>query len=210
MKAELKTSTRQVPVDVILRDGSTLRLRPPTRSDVEALVEFFARLSDRSRHLRFHGARRIFADDVEQLVEPDWDDRGVLIGTLAEPAGGEHVVAMAEYARLRDPSAAEVAFAVADDLQGHGAGTRLVEQLAVRAAETGVRVFVAEVLPENVAMLRVFRTRASSWRARWTPASSRSGFPSRRRRSTAPASSSVTTRRLPLRSAGSSHREASP
>ena len=76
---------------------------------------------------------------------------------LADGAGDERIVALAEYARLRDPKAAEVAFTVADELQGRGAATRLLEQLAVRAAEVGIERFVAEVLPENAAMLAVFR-----------------------------------------------------
>ena len=42
-------------VDVILRDGATLRLRAPVEGDVPGLVEFFAALSMRSRFLRFHG-----------------------------------------------------------------------------------------------------------------------------------------------------------
>ena len=71
--------------------------------------------------------------------------------------GDEQVVALAEYARLRDPAVAEVAFTVADELQGRGAATRLLEQLAARAGEAGIEQFVAEVLPENAAMLAVFR-----------------------------------------------------
>ena len=63
---------------------------------------------------------------------------------------------MATYDRLRDPAAAEVSFAVADELQGRGIGTRLLEQLAALAAAHGVERFVAQVLPGNVAMLRVF------------------------------------------------------
>ena len=43
-------------VDVILRDGGTLRLRPPTRLDADELAAFFGRLSQRSLYLRFHGA----------------------------------------------------------------------------------------------------------------------------------------------------------
>jgi len=66
-------------------------------------------------------------------------------------------VAVAEFMRLRDETSAEVAFAVADELQGRGIGTRLLEQLASRAAAAGVERFVAEVLPENAAMLAVFR-----------------------------------------------------
>src|SRR5437764_10906556 len=58
--------------------------------------------------------------------------------------------------RLRDESAAEAAFAVADELQGHGIGTRLLERLAALAAEQGIERFVAEVMPENRAMLGVF------------------------------------------------------
>ena len=79
------------------------------------------------------------------------------IGALADAGGDERIVALAEYARLRDPAAAEVAFTVADDLQGRGAATRLLEQLAARAAEAGIEHFVADVLPENTAMLAVFR-----------------------------------------------------
>ena len=140
------------PVDVILRDGSTLRLRPPSAADADALVAFFERLSPRSRYLRFHGACRVDQKLVAMFLEPDW----VTTGALAASHEGR-IVALASYARLRDPEAAEVAFAVADSLQGRGVGTRLLEQLADRAAAAGVKRFVAEVLPENSAMLAVFR-----------------------------------------------------
>jgi acetyl coenzyme A synthetase (ADP forming)-like protein len=143
--------------DVILRDGSTLRLRAPARSDAGALVAFFEELSERSRYLRFHGSRHVDAALVEHFLDPDWTDRGVLMGVLAAGPGDERIVALAEYARLRDPTAAEVAFTVADELQGRGAATRLLEQLAIRAASVGIERFVAEVLPENAAMLAVFR-----------------------------------------------------
>ena len=122
-----------VPVYVFLRYGSTLRLRAPARGDAGALVAFFDALSERSRYLRFHGARRVDTALVEHFLEPDWVDRGALIGLLADDTGNERVVAVAEYARLRDPVGAEVAFTVADDFQGRGAATRLLEQLASRA-----------------------------------------------------------------------------
>ena len=52
---------------------------------------------------------------------------------------------------------AEVAFAVADALQGHGIGTRLLEYLAGLAREQGIRTFDAYVLAGNRRMLDVFR-----------------------------------------------------
>ncbi|HEY2372117.1 MAG TPA: GNAT family N-acetyltransferase [Gaiellaceae bacterium] len=149
-------NTEAVAADVILRDGSTLRLRTPGPSDEAALVDFFESLSDRSRYLRFHGIRRVDHDLVERYFAPDWETRGVLVGTLVDADGVERIVALAEYARLRDPAVAEVAFTVADDLQGRGVATRLLEQLARHAAQAGVERFVAEVLAENSAMLAVF------------------------------------------------------
>ncbi|MGZ8715670.1 MAG: bifunctional acetate--CoA ligase family protein/GNAT family N-acetyltransferase [Gaiellaceae bacterium] len=132
-------------------------MRAPARGDAGALVAFFERLSEHSRYLRFHGVRRIDATLVEYFLDPNWVDRGALIGALTDAERNERVVALAEYARLRDPMTAEVAFTVADELQGRGAATRLLEQLASRAAEVGIEQFVAEVLPENTAMLAVFR-----------------------------------------------------
>jgi acetyl coenzyme A synthetase (ADP forming)-like protein len=149
----LSALSRADAVDVILRDGSTLRLRAPAPDDAGALLAFFEQLSERSRYLRFHGTRRIDESVVARILEADWTDRGALVGVVAD----DRVVALAEYARLRDPSSAEVAFTVADELQGRGAGTRLLEQLAVRAAENGIAEFVAEVQAENSAMLSVFR-----------------------------------------------------
>ncbi|MDX6414627.1 MAG: hypothetical protein QOH23_2037, partial [Gaiellaceae bacterium] len=139
-------------VDVILRDGSTLRLRAPARSDAGALVAFFERLSQHSLYLRFHGFRHVDAGLIDHVLDPNWVDRGALIGFLADADGGERIVALAEYARLRDPRVAEVAFTIADELQGRGAATRLLEQLAVRAGDVGIESFVAEVLSENNAM----------------------------------------------------------
>ena len=143
--------------DVVLRDGTTMRLRPPARDDVERVVAFLEDLSDESRYLRFHGYAKPGPRLVEPMLEPDWVERGALAGTVAD-AGGERVVALGSYVRLRDPARAEVAFAVADELQGKGVGTRLLEQLAQEAGKTGVQCFLAEVLADNRAMLRVFES----------------------------------------------------
>jgi len=138
--------------DVILRDGSTLRLRPPAAEDADALVEFLSGLSERSRYLRFHGFPALGPAIVDPVLDPDWRDRGALVGSL-----DNRIVALANWVRLRDPRAAEVAFAVGDEFQRRGIGMRLLERLAARAADAGIEEFVAEVLHENSAMLGVFR-----------------------------------------------------
>jgi len=142
-------------VDVILRDGTTLRLRAPTGTDREALLRFFRELSSRSLYLRFHGYTTVDERLVEPVLEPDWAERGALIGSVAE-GDEERVVAVANYVRLRDLTTAEIAFTVADAYQGRGIGTRLLERLAALAAGHRIERFVGEVLADNAAMIRVF------------------------------------------------------
>ena len=138
--------------DVVLKDGSTMRLRAPTREDDGALLGFLQGLSDQSLYQRFHGHPQVGDKLVEPVLDPDWVERGALLGTHEE-----RVVALANYVRLRDIRSAEVAFAVADDFQGRGIGTRLLEQLAAAATQVGIEEFIAEVMPDNAAMLGVFK-----------------------------------------------------
>ncbi len=140
----------QLVRDVLLRDGSTLRLQAPAPGDFGDIKEFFDGLSPQSRYLRFHSYSRT---DIaaRAAAEAGGVDRVALI---ARHNGS--VVAVAGFDGLREPRAAEVAFAVADDWQGRGAGTRMLEQLAEIAAGRGINRFDAEVLSDNRAMLGVF------------------------------------------------------
>src|SRR4051795_8317763 len=136
--------------DVIRRDGSALRLRSPETGDEVAIKAFFDALSAESRYTRFHGAGR--TDTVSRdYAHADGDTRVALLARL-----GDRVVAVAGYDRLNEPGVAEVAFAVADDMQGRGLVTRMLEQLAAAGGARGVRRFDAEVLSENRRMLGVF------------------------------------------------------
>jgi acetyl coenzyme A synthetase (ADP forming)-like protein len=142
--------TLELVEDVILRDGSTLRLRPAVPEDGEAVLRFFLGLSAESRYLRFQGAVTPDLETVTPFLRDDADELSLVAGREGE------VVGIATFARLRDARRAEVAFAVSDPLQGRGVGMRLLERLAAHAADAGVERFVAQVLPQNVAMLKVF------------------------------------------------------
>ena len=88
---------------------------------------------------------------ARDYAHSDGDARVALLARL-----GERVVAVAGYHRLNEPAAAEVAFAVADEMQGRGLATRLLEQLADVAAAQGITRFDAEVMAGNRPMLGVF------------------------------------------------------
>jgi len=142
--------------DVVLRDGSTLRLRPTNPADEGALLDFFERLSPESRYLRFQGAVSVDAHLIASFLRSDGAESLSLVGELIDAEGAVRVIGLGTWVRLRDPSRAEVAFVVADEFQRRGIASRLLERLAVHARTAGIDRFVAQVLPENAAMLRVF------------------------------------------------------
>jgi acetate---CoA ligase (ADP-forming) len=135
--------------DVLLRDGSTLRLQAPAPADLDDIQEFFDGLSPQSRHMRFHGCVRTDLA-ARAAAESGGVDRVALIARHEGP-----VVAVASFDGLREPRAAEVAFAVADDWRRRGLATRMLEQLAEIAAARGINRFDANVLSVNRATLRV-------------------------------------------------------
>ena len=146
----MSSATADEVVDVVLRDGGTLRLRSPLPGDKADLLEFFAGLSDRSRYLRFHGVRHV--DDA--LVAPFIDDTDSNVGALIGILGGR-IVALASYAHIPGGESAEMAFRT-DSEQRRGIGTRLLEQLAQRARRDGIVQFIAEVMSDNRQALGVF------------------------------------------------------
>ena len=136
--------------DVLLRDGSTLRLQAPTPVDFDDIKAFYDGLSPESRRLRFHGFGR-----TDTVARADAEASGVDRLALISRHDGR-VVAVASYDGLREPGVAEVAFAVADDDQRRGIGMRMLEQLAEIAADRGIHRFDAEVMAGNQPMLGVF------------------------------------------------------
>jgi len=145
---------------VILRDGTPLRLRAPTPADYDDIKAFYDELSEDSLYTRFHGTVRT-EGPARSDAEADGDTRVVLIGWRAQ-----RVVASGSYDRLREPAVAEVAFTVAEDFQGRGVATRMLEQLAEIGAERGIARFDAEVMDTNQAMLTVFKRAGFGVRSR--------------------------------------------
>jgi acetyl coenzyme A synthetase (ADP forming)-like protein len=139
--------------DVVLRDGSTVCVRPIAGEDEAAMVTFLAGLSLRSRALRFFSAAINLEGQARRAVDVDGTDAYGLIATAG--AAGE-IVGHAGYVREKDGDA-EVAFAIAEAYQGHGLATTLLAHLAAHAHADGIDAFTAVVLPDNHRMIDVFR-----------------------------------------------------
>src|SRR6478609_571730 len=122
-------------VHIALRDGSTAHVRPVVPADAPALRTFLEHLSDNSRWLRFFSLGVNLDKAAERAAAGDRPEGYGLIVTTR----------------------AEVAFAVADEMQGRGLATVLIAHLAQVASARGVTTFTATVLPENRRMISVFR-----------------------------------------------------
>jgi acetyl coenzyme A synthetase (ADP forming)-like protein len=156
----LNKSITHLEGDVVLRDGSTVRVRQIRPDDEQRLLEFYRGLSKESRWLRFFSP---ISDAVlESQAHRDVTAQSGTFGLVASTGPGERLVGHALFATLpaepgRVSDHAEVAFAIADDFQGRGLATILLGQLAEVASRNGITTFEAETLAANHRMLGVFR-----------------------------------------------------
>jgi acetyl coenzyme A synthetase (ADP forming)-like protein len=141
--------------DVVLRDGSTVRVRVMRPEDEELLFTLFKSLSADSRWLRFMSAASdsALAAEAHREASVDYCRK---FGLIALTGAEDRVVGHAFYTSISEDRA-EVAFAIADDYQRRGLATILLGQLAEVAAANSIQVFEAETLSSNTAMLNVFR-----------------------------------------------------
>ena len=133
---------------LVLADGRRLQIRPIDPQDVDRLAGLFARLGPESRYHRFLSPKpRLEPRELAYLTNLDYVDHDAL---AAVDGDRDLIFGVARYARDRSrPSAAHVAFAVADELQGVGIGTMLAALTVQRARENGYELLIATTLWDN-------------------------------------------------------------
>src|SRR6185369_5963307 len=142
-----------VTVDVALRDGATVCVRPMRPGDEPGLRDLLEHLSDRSRWLRFFSGGVDLHGAASYMASLELGQGRALVAVAGDP---EWIVAHAAYIR-ETPERAEVAFEVADEWHGRGVATVLLAHLSELAVEDGIATFTAVVLAENHRMVGVFR-----------------------------------------------------
>ena len=139
-----------------LRDGRSVEIRALRPDDRSGLVEAVGRSSAESLHRRFLAVRRSFTErEVAFFSNIDFVNHVALVAVVEERrvpvivGGGRYIVVQ--------PGQAETAFVVVDQYQGQGLGGALMRHLTAIAREGGLKELIAEVLPENTPMLKVFQ-----------------------------------------------------
>jgi len=141
---------------LILRDGSTATIRLSQAADLEAVREFYTRLSPQSRRMRFFSETKPGVDVMMNLCDSSNPRRGMTLIVLRFADGGQRIVATGSYI-AHNETTAEFAVAVDDSFHGKGLGGLLLERLSVLAASHGFLNFSAFTHNSNTPMLDVFR-----------------------------------------------------
>jgi len=158
---ELSWETIEYPEELehydTLSGGMEIFFRPVKPTDEEALTDMLYSLSSSSIRKRYFVHTKTFPHrDVQRLTNVDYQQDLAIVGIVPRP-DGEEIVAMAQYFLNITTKVAEVAFIVQDEWQAKGMGTFLLRHITQIASKRGVEKFYATVLPENKAMLALFR-----------------------------------------------------
>jgi RimJ/RimL family protein N-acetyltransferase len=139
----------------LLKDGRQIEIRALRHDDEASMLAAIGHTSTKSLQRRFFAVKRGFSpDEIQFFMNIDFRNHVALVA-LADEDGGPAIVGGGRYVVVENDSA-EVAFMVIDSFQGQGIGARLVHHLAGIARDAGLKELIAEVLPENAAMRRVF------------------------------------------------------
>jgi len=138
-----------------LRNGRRLEIRALKPADQAGLLAAVNRTSAQSLTRRFFVPKRqLTAPEIAFFMNVDFVKHVALVASLGED-GQQLIVGGGRYI-LVEPGLAELAFVVVDAYQGQGIGAALLRHLAMLARNAKLQALVAEVLPENAPMLKVF------------------------------------------------------
>ena len=140
--------------DIVLRDGAVARFRPLRPEDAPLLLALFEHTGAQSRYYRFFRAK----DELTPEELGTSPRSTTWIGWLSASLKTGRWWGWGGTTGRRMSRPAEVAFLVADAQQGRGIGTALLQMLGSYGRAHGVSEFKAFVLPENLQMMRVFRS----------------------------------------------------
>ncbi len=130
-----------------------ITIRPLSASDREIVRRFFSDLSDYARYQRFMGPKQQISENLLKLLsDTDQKSHIAYLASVGSP-GRELMIAEARYvADEKNPAAGEMAIAVADEWQGKGIATRMLQLLERQAARNGIRRLDCTTLRTNRGM----------------------------------------------------------
>lgn len=147
-------------VECLLKGGMRTILRAIRPDDRRSVIDAFKDADRESIYTRFFAYKKSLSDaELSDLTEVDFDRVVALVATTRIGdreiliAGGRYIVSES----ASGERTAELSFMTRDDYRGQGVARLLLAHLASIAQQCGIQRLEAVVLPENTAMLSVFR-----------------------------------------------------
>ncbi|MEJ2265930.1 MAG: GNAT family N-acetyltransferase [Anaerolineales bacterium] len=142
------------PIQFLLKDGQSVKIRPIQVDDILAIDAMHDRLSKQSLYYRYFVPRKPSLDALREQIKLS-QYRGAALAATLDSAPNE-IIGMAYYLFTpNDASVAEPAFLVEDRFQGLGLGRALFKYLIREALSQALHGFQLFVLPENRRMLQL-------------------------------------------------------
>lgn len=156
MDAQTSHATRSTPRrrERIDRDR-WVSIRPIERTDAAGLSDFYAGLSPESRRRRFLGCTSLPDSALgRRFTDPEGEG---FLAVLDEAGPNDGAIVAHASLQPDGPDSAEIAFAVADELQGRGLGRLLMKVVLADARRRGLNRLNATLYAENAPMRRLLR-----------------------------------------------------
>jgi acetyltransferase len=161
-----RSAIRPYPIQYIrpytLRSGVEVIIRPIRPEDEPLIVAFHGTLSEQSVYLRYFYPmsleQRIAHERLTRICFIDYDREMVLVAEQSDPTTGQRaIIGVGRLMKLRGRNDAEFAAIVSDAYHGQGLGSELLRRLLAIARDERLDRVVADVLPDNTDMQRVFK-----------------------------------------------------
>jgi acetyltransferase len=150
-----------------LRGGGMVMVRPVRPDDARMLQRLVQELSPESRYFRFASAfKELPPSMLARFTLIDYDREMALVAVLKERSASddgevretERIVGVSRYIANPDQTSCEFSLLVADDLNGRGLGSRLMESIVEVAREKGLAEIEGLVLANNGSMLKLMKS----------------------------------------------------
>jgi acyl-CoA synthetase (NDP forming)/RimJ/RimL family protein N-acetyltransferase len=151
---------RELEERVVLKNGTTVLLRPIRPEDAGLERDFVAALSPQTLYRRFMMPVKQLSDQmIERFTQIDYDRELALVALEAPPgaepgAPGSRISGVARITPTWEDGVAEFAIVVGDWMQHSGLGRELMQRLFEACLSRGYDVIEGVVLGENTSMLR--------------------------------------------------------
>ena len=141
--------------DCMLKDGTSLKIRPVRGEDEPELRHFLESLTDQSFYFRFCQQRNTMPHEyLARFCQIDYDRD---LGFFAISHDSNEIIGDVRLNRFADQELAELSFVVGDQWQGKGVGALLMQYCLAAANEIGVKMLIMEILTENRKMIEFGR-----------------------------------------------------